>query len=315
MEQHVNGILEFGRRHLSDPETGPCSKNQLNDLIFGGGVVPHGGYWGYEIANHLSFSKQVCNAYNLDGKADSSSLLYDQRWTEEHNRLQEEHVKPLFRGLRDVASAGARCQAEIGRILGVPSNLSGEDGQKDRMIAELIARGKDMGLVRTYKEGGRLMVIPGDVATVPDSDYTFQPSSRMSKYEASVNGLLRGMLPFPKYKIYWNLFKAESRGVLSRSPFDFAIYHEDNNEIPIGLIEVDGEQHEKRIAYFHRNPLSFERREEIDNTKTAAATEIVGSNFLRIKPATLRNSRSLRRVVSDFAESLKWVGRENQARL
>jgi hypothetical protein len=53
-----------------------------------------------------------------------------------------------------------------------------------------------------------------------------------------------------------------------------------NGEL-LGLIEVDGEQHRRRIQYFNRsNGMTFARRQQIEMKQVHAETD--GVKFLRI---------------------------------
>jgi hypothetical protein len=143
-----------------------------------------------------------------------------------------------------------------------------------QMGAELITQCIHTGLLNFEKVGGRKKIYPGAAGLIPT--YTPLPlhSIGRSSGEAKLLEVLNEIFTKELVK-----FQVRLRD-LTQCPYDFGIFSP-NGDL-LGLIEVDGEQHRRRIQYFNNsNGMTFARRQQIDQIKQVHA-DTDGVKFLRI---------------------------------
>ena len=291
-------IFDIMGRFSKDSRIGPCSKSTYNDFAFGFKPLPnrvldldnksrgkHGGWIGWEFPHFQQmFSKEATNAYQVE--VEYCNFNYDEKcikyWKNEQDRMYEAYMKPLFREMYDMASIEHVHQAEFGRRLGIPATFSG--GEKDRIIAEFIFRCEISGLLQSKKIRGKRYIYPGDPEKIPENCYEleFKMSKNSSKNEAYVRAILSSIDSIiPKWQVRLPEFK--------NAPYDFGIYDLENNLI--GLIEVQGEQHYRRIKYFHKTEEDFTKRRKIDRKKKSIALTS-GFEFLTISEKEIKHKNA-----------------------
>lgn len=298
MNQNLMKIFDVCKKFQQDPLIGPCSKTTFNDFIFGIEPQPkkipdkNGKYWkgylgymGWEYSNKMdTFSKKSTNIYDIDFNGYNYSPDIVNHWESEQTKCYEKYTKELFRDIYNLANETKTYQSDFSRCLGIPATFSKSKTQSCRMIAELLYRAEHIGLITTEKIGRSRYIYPGNLSKIPLNSYNlnFKLSKRSSKYEAYVSNILKHI---PGIIAKWQIRLPEYKN----APYDFGIFDADDNLI--GMLEVQGEQHSRRIDFFHKTEGDFQRRLDIDRKKK----EIVLSNeliYLEIDANTLQQNSS-----------------------
>lgn len=292
---------------ISDPNIGPCNKTVLNDFFYGIKSMPkniydingkswkgHLGYTGWECCHYNNFfNKNSTNLYSVELCSPNYSKDIIMSWEKQQKICYEKYTKSLFRRIYDLSNETKTNQSNFGKCLGIPRSFSNSKTQKDRVIAELIYRSEHYGLIKTKKEGGKRIILPGNPNNIPENIYNlkFKMDKRCSKYEACVNSILKKI---PKINSKWQVTMSEFK----KAPYDFGIFNK--NDQLLGLIEVQGEQHQRRINHFHKTESDFLNRIKIDKKKKEIAikNDLI---YLEITAETLKNKKSkqIKKIIED----------------
>ena len=200
----------------------------------------------------------------------------------------------MYRKLYDLSNENKFNQTDMGTALGIPKTLFNTNSNNDRMIAEFIVRSEHSGLIKTKKENNRRMIYPGDITKIPENyyDLSFNANKNFSKYESYINYILKENNICVKWQ--------PRLPNLKNCPYDFGIF--DNEENLIGVIEVQGEQHSKRIKFFHPNENDFQDRLRIDNQKKEVAIE-EGLTYLAIDYTEINHKNAKKNITNKIKET------------
>ena len=261
-------IFDINNNVLNDKSIGPVTSMCHNEMIFGYVPIKHKGHFGNQYTKKFSFRSESNNVYTCD----FNDINHGKNVVEFYKKKCEtnwvENVKPVWNELIDTLETNKNIyQAELGRILGFPINLSNDGKQGNRMIAEFINIGENSGLLETYKDNNKKFVKLVDKNKIPKPEFNFKRSSK-SKNEAYIFGIVENLTKESNFdfKLKWGLALPQWK----KAPYDIAIML---NDKIVGLIEVDGSQHERRIEFFHKTEKSWEDRQRIDKEKTQLAAD------------------------------------------
>lgn len=289
---HFRQAIENLSDYAQNEFVGPITKSMCNDFIFGiDNTGNHRGYVGWEFVKTCMFNKELDNTYHLSytkGNIPDDIVEY---WTKKSIENYEKNIIPIYKKIYDVVASTDKDihQSEVGRIVGIPSTLTGTNNRKDYIIQEFIDIAEKNGLVKCFKKSNRKIIKPGNPNNIPTHCGDISKKSFASKKEARVNAILRKIIENEysnKYIIEWQV---RFNGY-NRYPYDFGIMDKDRNCLV--LIEVDGEQHQRRIEFYHPTEQDWEKRQAIDIYKEEIAEGIELplirlSNHLEYKPKDL----------------------------
>jgi hypothetical protein len=255
-------------------ELGPIRQSTYHDLIFGikkpSKKITKTGYFGYEFCHKYLERNTAFNTYKWNFHPTNFNDNLIDHCYQQHLIIHNECIVPIYRQIYDAISVARLYQTEVGRVVGIPENLSGTKQHCGYMLAECINRLEALGNIRfdQVKKGARKYIIPVKPIDNIKTEYTLTKSFQ-SNNESLVNATINDILSQNKYQdlvCKWNVSLPDWRN----APYDFGIF---NNGTLIGMFEVDGPHHYDRNFYFYNSHEEFENRKCIDERKTMFADD------------------------------------------
>ncbi len=268
MKCDVMRIFDINNTVLNDKSIGPVTSMCHNEMIFGFTPIEHKGHFGREYTKKHSFSQELNNVYICDFNDVNHGKDVVDFYKNECKKNWTQNVIPVWNQLFDILQENVCVrQSELARMMGFPANLSNDNSQRDRMIAEFIANGVESAALDTYKDGSKRIVELLDRDKIPIPSYNFTRHNK-SKNEAYIFGIMDDLTKQSpsNLTLKWGLALSKWKN----APYDIAVMRD--KEI-VGLVEVDGEQHNKRIDYFFKTEKDWENRQRIDREKTQLAAD------------------------------------------
>jgi hypothetical protein len=231
-----------------DPQTGPMTKSFYSSLIFGnnyGSNLKHVGFFGKEFCDSEMFHHDIYNSYQWDfcEYNNGSNVVTD--YGNIHKSLHTECIWPLQKELYKIASEhsnGIR-QVELGKCLGIPQTLRSDGQQKDRMIAELVTRMEEKGIITTKLVSNKKFIYANNMVYDVPETYSLVRNNK-SKLEAKVKNIIHDAIHGSDISCKWGVRIVS----IQRAPYDFGLF---NGSDLLALIEVDGDQHYNRNNYIY----------------------------------------------------------------
>lgn len=293
-------IFDINNQVLNDKSIGPVTSQCHDEMIFGYIPIEHKGHFGHQYTKQKSFSQESNNVYICDFNDINHGKDVVEYYKEQCTYNWNKNVVPIWNKLIDILQENNNVrQCELRRMLGFPVNLSNDNNQRDRLIAQFVSVGVNSGLLNTNKKNGGLYISLLNKNNIPEPEYNFTRKGK-SKNEAYIFGILDNLIKKSNidFKLKWGIALSKWK----RAPYDIGILL--NDEI-VGLVEVDGEQHNRRIEYFHKTENDWSTRQRIDKEKTQLA-EDEGIPLYRITENYLKKNKkhTIIRLLTNWINTL-----------
>jgi hypothetical protein len=310
MNQNLVKLFDILEYTSKISNVGPVHQNLYSELVFGTSpiTINYSGYFGDQFVKSRLTNKQTNNTYQWDINFTNHSNNIIECFKDTHIQLHNECIIPIYNDIYNAVSTAnghQLRQSELSRRINCPKNLTNDNRQQHRMIAELVNRLVDKDILTSYKPTRNVRLLspknPVPYEILTESDFKF---SHKSKLEASINTHLKNIIQdYDNFELIWGIKLNEWK----RAPYDFGICLKDDINNIVALIEVDGAQHYQRNIHFHGNDESFNRRIDIDNRKTELAKHL-NIPLLRIREDEIRTkNKTIINKLNRFIQQIETI--------
>ena len=286
---------------MLDQTTGPINKMGANDFMFG--IQNKTDDWcGSNLIqkDEELFNKDNKNTYFINPEERIVST-----WKERQRDMYINHFTPLYQDIyRLIKETGSKLnRTELGKLIGIPITYFPNGIQKGRMTDDICRMMEDSGMIKRKDTNSRNVYFECvDGTKIPEHTFEFYKKGRQSKGEATICNILHES----NLEYIWQYKIKDSE--VKKCPYDFGILDKEGNVVL--LLEVQGEQHRRRIDHFHKNEDDFQKRLKVDKLKKEIALR-ENYSFMEINDGDLKSTKNRKKIINDITNMMNNINLNN----